>query len=107
VLPTDKLADLSAVERFTARHRAIAALDHPNIVRVHDIDQFEKTHFLVMEYIDGSSLQEIVGQSGPMDPVRAAHYIAQAAHGLQHAHESGLIHRDIKPGNCCSTASVC
>jgi serine/threonine protein kinase len=77
----------------------VAALDHPNIVRAHDIDQDGGLHYLVMEYVDGSSLQDIVAQHGPMDPVRAAHYVAQAAHGLQHALEGGLVHRDIKPGN--------
>src|SRR4029079_3899101 len=56
-------------------------------------------HFLVMEFVEGSSLQEIVGKRGPMDVTRAAHYIRQAALGLQHAHEAGLGHRDIKPGN--------
>jgi serine/threonine protein kinase len=53
-----------------------------------------------MEYVDGASLQEMVKRGGPLDPIRAAHYIRQAAQGLQHAHESaGLVHRDIKPGN--------
>ena len=57
-------------------------------------------HFLVMEYVDGASLQEIVKRSGPLDPTRACHYICQAALGLQHAHEvAELVHRDIKPGN--------
>src|SRR5207237_2735621 len=80
--------------------RAVAALDHPNIVRAYDIDQEDNLHFLVMEYVDGSSLQEIVHRVGPLDPTRAAHYISQAAFGLQHAHEvAGLVHRDIKPGN--------
>jgi serine/threonine protein kinase len=99
VLPVAKAKDPSYLERFYREARAVAALDHPNIVRAHDIDRDEKLHFLVMEYIDGASLQEIVGKHGPLDPVRAAHYIAQAALGLQHAHEGGLVHRDIKPGN--------
>jgi hypothetical protein len=99
VLPVNKAKDPSYLERFYREARAVAALDHPNIVRAHDIDRDEKLHFLVMEYIDGASLQEIVGKHGPLDPVRAAHYISQAALGLQHAHEGGLVHRDIKPGN--------
>src|SRR5262249_23837346 len=99
VLPTDKLAEPSSLERFVREARAAAALDHPNIVRAHDIDADGDLHFLVMEYVDGSSLQEIVKKFGPMDPVRTAHYIAQAAEGLQHAHEAGWIHRDVKPGN--------
>src|SRR5206468_6479150 len=99
VLP-EKSADSSSLERFYREARAVAALDHPNIVRAYDIDQEDNLHFLVMEYVDGSSLQEIVHRVGPLDPTRAAHYISQAAFGLQHAHEvAGLVHRDIKPGN--------
>jgi serine/threonine protein kinase len=99
VLPFEKLEDPSNLERFHREARAVAALDHPNIVRAYDIDQFEKLHFLVMEYVDGTSLQEIVARHGPMDPLRAVHYVAQAAVGLQHAHELGMVHRDVKPGN--------
>jgi serine/threonine protein kinase len=99
VLPVEKLEDPSSLERFYREARAVAALDHPNIVRAYDIDQFEKLHFLVMEYVDGTSLQEIVARHGPMDPIRAAHYIAQSAVGLHYAHELGMVHRDVKPGN--------
>src|SRR5437588_5398077 len=100
VLPTAKADDPASLERFYREARAVAALDHPNIVRAYDIDQDDKLHFLVMEYVDGANLQEIVKRGGSMDPVRAAHYMRQAALGLQHAHEAaGLVHRDIKPGN--------
>jgi serine/threonine protein kinase len=100
VLPTAKADDPSSLERFYREARAVAALDHPNIVRAYDIDQDDKLHFLVMEYVDGSSLQDIIKKAGPMDVTRAAHYMRQSALGLQHAHESaGLVHRDIKPGN--------
>ena len=100
VLPAAKAEDASALERFYREARAVAALDHPNIVRAYDIDCDENLHFLVMEHVDGSSLQEIIKRAGPMDVLRAAHYIRQAALGLQHAHETaGLVHRDIKPGN--------
>src|SRR5215831_18070619 len=54
-------------------------------------------HFLVLEYVDGSSLLDIIKKVGPMDVTRAAHYIRQAALGLQHVHEAGVVHRDIKP----------
>jgi serine/threonine protein kinase len=103
VLPVEKLDDPSNLDRFHREARAVAALDHPNIVRAYDIDQYDKLHFLVMEYVDGTSLQEIVAryamEKKQFDPVRAAHYIAQAAVGMQHAHELGMVHRDIKPGN--------
>ncbi|HEY1376250.1 MAG TPA: serine/threonine-protein kinase, partial [Gemmataceae bacterium] len=95
ILPTDKLDDPTALERFEREARASAALDHPNIVRAHDIDTDNKLHFLVMEFVDGSSLQDIVKKHGPLDVVRACHYISQAAEGLQHAHEAGWVHRDI------------
>jgi serine/threonine protein kinase len=100
VLPAAKAEDPSSLERFYREARAVAALDHPNIVRAYDIDQDDKLHFLVMEYVDGASLQELIKKFGPMDITRAAHYIRQAAIGLQHAHQAaGLVHRDIKPGN--------
>jgi serine/threonine protein kinase len=103
VLPVEKLEDKSNEERFYREARAVAALDHPNIVRAYDIDHYEKLHFLVMEYVDGASLQEVVARYAMekrlFDPVRVAHYIAQAAVGMQHGHELGMVHRDIKPGN--------
>src|SRR5580700_11201000 len=73
VLPTAKADDPSALERFHREAKAIAALDHPNIVHAYDIDQEESLHFLVMEYVDGASLQDIIKRGGPMDPVCAAH----------------------------------
>ncbi len=99
VLPTVRANDPASLERFYREARAVAALDHPNIVHAYDIDQDEQLHFLVMEYVDGTSLQDLVKKSGPLDVVRACHYIRQAAQGLEHAHEAGLVHRDIKPGN--------
>src|SRR5262245_3717725 len=99
VLPTAKATDPSSLERFYREARAVAALDHVNIVRAYDIDQDDNLHFLVMEYVDGSSLQEMIRKAGSMDVTRACHYMYWSAIGLQHAHENGLIHRDIKPGN--------
>jgi serine/threonine protein kinase len=98
VLP-DRYGDPVALERFHREARAVAKLSHPNIVGGHDVDKDGKVHFLVMEYIDGSTFHAIVKQHGPLDPLRAAHYIRQAAVGLQHAHEAGIVHRDIKPSN--------
>jgi eukaryotic-like serine/threonine-protein kinase len=99
VLPVEKLQDPSALHRFYREARAVAALDHPNIVRAYDIDKFEAIHFLVMEYVDGASIQEIVARFGPVSVNRAMNYVAQSAHGLHHAHQLGMVHRDIKPGN--------
>lgn len=99
VLPAAKAQDPASLERFHREARAVAALDHPNIVRAYDIDQDDNLHFLVMEYVDGTNLQDLVKKTGPLDPVRAAHYMYGAAIGLHHALGMGLIHRDIKPGN--------
>jgi serine/threonine protein kinase len=88
------------VERFDREARAVAALQHPNIVQAYDVDEENERHFLVMEYVDGASFAEILKRRGPLDPIRTCHYIAQAALGLQHAYEkAGIVHRDIKPGN--------
>lgn len=99
VLPTAKAAEESSLKRFHREAQAIAAVDHPNIVRAYDIDQDDNLHFLVMEYVDGTNLQDLVKKFGPLDVLRACHYIYGSAVGLQHAHEIGLVHRDIKPGN--------
>lgn len=99
VLPAAKGQDDASRERFYQEARAVAALDHPNIVRAYDIDHDDGLHFLVMEFVDGVNLQDLVKRSGPLDPYRACHYIYGAAVGLQYASETGIVHRDIKPGN--------
>ena len=99
VLPKSRVEDSSYLGRFHREARAAAALDHPNIVRAYDVDQDGPTHYMVMEYIDGRDLQVMVREDGPLDFVPAADYIRQAADGLAHAHEAGLIHRDVKPAN--------
>lgn len=99
VLPAAKAQDELARERFYREARAVAALDHPNIVHAYDIDQDDKLHFLVMEYVDGANLQDIVQKQGPLDVPHACHYVRQAALGLDHASHNGIVHRDIKPGN--------
>ena len=77
----------------------MARLDHPNIVTAHDADRDGTRLFLVMEYIDGKNLHDLVKAVGVIHPHQAANFIRQAALGLQHAHEHGLVHRDIKPHN--------
>jgi serine/threonine-protein kinase len=88
-----------ALERFLREARSAAALDHPNIVRIHDVARHNETPYLVMEFVDGDTLQQCVDLGGPLPFEAAAEYVAQAAAGLQHAHEKGFIHRDIKPAN--------
>lgn len=99
VLPQSRVTDSSYLERFYREARAAAALHHPNIVIAHDVDEDEGHHYLVMEYVDGRDLQVLVHDDGPLPYDKAADYIAQAALGLHHAHENGLIHRDVKPAN--------
>jgi len=88
-----------SVERFLREARAAAALDHPNIVRIHDVAQQSDVHYLAMEYVEGQTLDQILARGGGIAPSQAVAYIAQAAAGLQHAHEKGFVHRDIKPAN--------
>ncbi len=99
VLPGDKANDEESLQRFYREARIVAALDHPNVVHAYDIDQAGDLHFMVMEYIEGESLEQIIRRKGPLPLHEAADYILQSARGLQHAHERGLVHRDIKPGN--------
>ncbi|HUG92910.1 MAG TPA: DUF4019 domain-containing protein [Planctomycetaceae bacterium] len=89
----------SAVERFQREVRAAARLNHPNIVTAHDAEQAGGLHFMVMEFVDGTDLAEVVRRRGPLPAAEACDYIRQAALGLQHAHEQGMVHRDIKPQN--------
>jgi hypothetical protein len=86
-------------ERFRQEVQALARLNHPHIVQAHDADRAGESHFLVMELVDGESLDALVRRRGPLPPSEACELIRQAALGLQHAHEHGLVHRDIKPGN--------
>jgi serine/threonine protein kinase len=99
VLPSSKSKDPSVVERFLREARAVGVLNHPNIVQAHDVDSVGKAHYLVMEYVEGINLHDLVKKMGSLIPERAAYYIREAAEGLQHAFEAGLIHRDIKPAN--------
>lgn len=99
VLPKERVKDSSYLARFHREAQAAAALDHRNIVRAYDVDNDGDLHYIVMEYVEGRDLQHIVAEDGPLDYVAAAEYIRQAAEGLAHAHQSGLIHRDVKPAN--------
>jgi serine/threonine protein kinase len=99
VLPKNRVEDSSYLERFLREAQAVASLNHENIVKAYDVDQEGLNYYLVMEYVHGRDLQIMVNQDGPLEYARAADYIRQAAHGLAHAHASGLVHRDMKPAN--------
>lgn len=105
VLPQKRVNDSSYLGQFHREAQAVASLDHSNIVRAYDVDvdrtieKDHEIHFLVMEYVAGRSLQEIIVIDGVLDYVTAADYIRQSAEGLAHAHQAGMVHRDVKPGN--------
>ena len=98
VVPSWLAAIPNHLDRFFRQARAMASCSHENVVRAYEVAQDGNTHFIVMEYVDGARLYDIV-RRGPLDPVRVAHYVAQAADGLQHVHDRGLVHRNVKPTN--------
>lgn len=99
VMPSTRSEDPSFLDRFILEARVTSRLSHPNIVRLFDIDQQDGTQFMVMEFVEGEDLRAIVKRDGPMPLEQAADVVAQTASGLQHAHERGLVHRDVKPAN--------
>jgi serine/threonine protein kinase len=88
-----------AVERFRREVQAAAQLTHPNIVTAFDAEQAGDVHFLAMEFVEGTDLATVVKHRGALPVDEACDCIRQAAEGLQHAHEKGMVHRDIKPHN--------
>jgi serine/threonine protein kinase len=98
LLRTLKADASGSQERVYQEAKAATALEHPNVARVYGYKRERKQPFLVREYVDGHSLRDLVGKRGPLPPARAADYVRQAAAGLQHAHDAGLIHRAIHPG---------
>ncbi len=100
----EKLANPGAVRRFYQEAQTAAQLIHPNIVLAYDAGQLGARHFLAMEFVDGIDLARLVRKSGPLPVIQACDYIRQAALGLQHAYERGVVHRDIKPANLLVTA---
>jgi formylglycine-generating enzyme required for sulfatase activity/tRNA A-37 threonylcarbamoyl transferase component Bud32 len=89
----------NSLERFRREVEAAAKLAHPNIVTAYDAEQAGELHMLVMEFVPGQSLAEVLQKKDPLPVQHACVYVRQAALGLQHAHEQGMVHRDIKPHN--------
>ena len=92
-------ADASARRRFTREAQAAAAISHPHVVTIHAVGEWRGRPYLVMEHINGSSLQERLRESGPLELKEILRIGSQVAAGLAAAHAQGLIHRDVKPGN--------
>ncbi len=103
IIRKDRISDTTALERFHREIRAAAKLAHPNIVRAFDADEVGGTHLFVMEYVEGTDLAKLIKVHGPLPVEQACDFMRQAASGLQHAFERGMVHRDIKPHNLLAT----
>ena len=98
ILPKRDSNDPAFEERFAREARALAKLNHPNIVGVHDFGKNERYYFFIMEYVDGVNLRQME-QTQRLTPEQAINIIPKICDALQYAHEEGIVHRDIKPGN--------
>ena len=92
-------ADIRAAERFHLEARAAASLDHPCIITIHDFWERTNKAYIAMEFVDGLELKEVLDRIGSIDPVMGTQIIMKVCEALSYAHERGIIHRDVKPGN--------
>ncbi|BAF59962.1 serine/threonine protein kinase [Pelotomaculum thermopropionicum SI] len=99
VLRPEFTCDEDFVRRFRREAQAVASLSHPNIVSIYDVGREDKTHYLVMEYVEGDNLKNLIRGQGRLQPGRAVEIARQISEALQHAHENQIVHRDVKPQN--------
>jgi Tol biopolymer transport system component len=104
ILPSHLSDNPEARQRFEREARTISSLNHPNICTLHDVGHQEGTDFLVMEYLEGETLADRL-KKGPLSPEQLLRYGIEICEGLERAHKSGVIHRDLKPGNIMLTKS--
>ncbi|MBP9988679.1 MAG: serine/threonine protein kinase, partial [Ruminococcus sp.] len=99
ILKEDFLANEEFRRRFKNESKAIAVLSHPNIVKVYDVSYGDRLQYIVMEYVEGITLKEYIQQQGCLSSKEAVFFVIQILRALQHAHDKGIVHRDIKPQN--------
>src|SRR5581483_10545342 len=99
VLPPSKSKNTQFLGRFQREARLALRLKHPNVVRTFQVGETRGLHYLVMEYLEGETLDEVLQQRKKLVPQDAVHLVHQALQGLQHIHEQGMVHRDLKPAN--------
>lgn len=99
VLRADLARDPSFLHRFRREAQAAASLNHPMIVSVYDTGEDEGTPYIVMEYVEGRTLRDVVHGEGPLLPQRAVEIVADVCAALEYSHQAGIVHRDVKPGN--------
>lgn len=99
ILPRGRLDDPRAIARFEREMRAIGRLNHPHVVHAYDAREIDHMPVLIMEFVDGTDVEELAWRLGPLPLPEASEIVRQAALGLQYAHEHGLVHRDVKPSN--------
>ena len=99
ILKDEFLASEEFRRRFKNESKAIAVLSHPNIVKVYDVSYGDKLQYIVMEYVEGITLKEYIEQQGVISWKETVHFTTQILRALQHAHDKGIVHRDIKPQN--------
>src|SRR6266511_3472462 len=105
VLDTEQASDHSFVDRFRREARAAARLNHPGVVAVFDTGSDDGVHYIIMEYVHGRTLGQVVAEEGPLPPDRAAAIATSVAEALSFAHAEGLVQRDVKPANVMLTDS--
>jgi eukaryotic-like serine/threonine-protein kinase len=99
VLPASRAKDPETLARFQREARLLTRLDHPNVVRAFQVGVDDGRHYLVLEYLDGDTLEEVLGKRKRLPPTEAMRIVHDALLGLQHIHERGMIHRDLEPAN--------